>query len=234
MNLQETIQNYQMPEEAKELIRAHKPIGLAGPTGAGKGTLSQYLTQTGEYAPVVSDTTRRPRPLNRGFEVNGVHYWFLDDDEAFRKLQNNEYIEAKLVHGTTVYGTSIESYRRVVVAGRIPILEIDVQGMEEFMSVDSEFSSIMLLAPDFDTWIARLDGRGVMDIEEKIRRLKTAVFEFDKLFTNNRFFPVVNTEVLETYEVIRSNEYRTEGYRQKALEVASALRRATKEFTETY
>lgn len=230
MNLQEAINNYQMPEEAKELIRHHKPIGLAGPTGAGKGTLAQYLTQTGEYSPIVSDTTRAPRPLGRGYEVNGVHYWFLSDDEALEKLQSNKYIEAKLVHGSTVYGTSIEAYRRVVDAGRIPILEIDVQGMEEFMKVDPDFSSIMLLPPDFETWIERLDGRGVMESSEKTRRLSTAIEEFDKLFENERFAPVINTEVLETYEVIRDGSYREEDYRNGALGIARQLTRATREF----
>jgi guanylate kinase len=230
MNLQEAIQNYKMPEEAKDLIRSHKPIGLAGPTGAGKGTLSQYLTQTGEYAPIVSDTTRSPRPLGRGCEVNGVHYWFLSDDEALQKLQSSKYIEAKLVHGTTVYGTSIEAYKRVVDVKRIPILEIDVQGMEEFMRVDPDFISIMLLPPDFKTWIERLDGRGVMDPSEKARRLNTAIFELDKLFGNERFFPVINTEVIDTYEVIRSGSYRNESYRNEAMEIAGQLRQATKEF----
>jgi guanylate kinase len=230
MYLEEIINSYQMPKEAKRLIRAHKPIGLAGPTGAGKGTLAQYLTQTGEYAPIVSDTTRAPRLLGGGYEVNGVHYWFINEDEALEKLRTNKYIEAKLVHGSTVYGTSIEAYKRVVASGRTPILEIDVQGMEEFMQADPEFSSIMLLPPDFDTWIERLDGRGVMDPDEKTRRLNTAIFELDKIFENKRFFPVINTEVVDTYEVIRSGAYLEEPYMSESMDIARRLSRATKAF----
>ncbi len=233
MNLPEAIKTYQMPEEATRLIHEHPPLGLAGPTGAGKGTMAQYLTQTGEYAPIVSDTTRAPRPFGNGYEVNGVHYWFLSESEAVQKLEDDSYIEAKLVHGDTLYGTSIRSYKQVTDSGRTPILEIDVQGMEEFMRVDPEFEAILLLPPSFEIWNHRIDGRGDMTLENKIRRFGTAVIEYGKPFENARFFPVINTEVLDTAEIIRSGAYREESYRAQALAVARELRDATQAFLDS-
>jgi len=228
--LEQAIEQYRMPVEAKELILEHPSLNIAGPTGAGKGTMSQYLTQSGGYTPVVSDTTRKPRPSGNGYEVNGVHYWFIDEPTALAKLANGAFIEAKTVHGDTLYGTTIESYQRVVKAGRTPILEIDVQGMEELMREAPGFEAILLLPPSFEIWEQRIDGRGDMDLDQKIRRFRTALTEFAKPGENRNFYPVINTEVVDTAEVIISGAYRDEAYRAQALALAADLRDATQSF----
>ena len=233
MNLQEAVDAYRMPEEARALISEHRPLGLAGPTGAGKSTLAQYLTQMGHYAPTVSDTTRAPRPFRKGSEVNGVHYWFLTEEQALEKLSQGGYIESKVVHGDTLYGTSITAYKQIVDSGRIPILDIDVQGMEEFMRVDPNFEAIVLLPPSFEVWNERIDARGDMTSENKLRRFKTAVIEYNKPFENRQFYPVVNTEVVEAARIIESGEYRTPEYRTYALGVAAQLREATQQYLAT-
>lgn len=234
MDLSEAVKNYQAPRSARELVAKNPPLGIAGPTGSGKGTVAHFLTQSANYSPTVSDTTRSERKHNDGYEVNGVQYWFISEEEASRKLANGDYIEAKWVHGTTLYGTSLEAYQRVVDAGRIPLLEIDVQGMEDLMEDFPTFEPILLLPPDFETWQQRLDGRGDMDLEQKIRRFGTALIEFTKPFENPRFHPVVNHEVIDTAEVIKSGEYRTAEYRQDALRVAEELRIATQQFLDSH
>jgi len=234
MNLQEAVNTYHIPEEARQLIHAHQPLRLAGPTGAGKSTLAHYLTLRGDYAPVVSDTTRRPRPIGNDDEVNGVHYWFITDQVAIEKLSNSQYVEAKLVHGDTVYGTSIAAYRTVVESGRTPILDIDIQGMEEFMAVDPDFEAILLLPPSFEVWNERIDGRGDMTPENKIRRFQSDLNEYEAVFRNERFYPVINTEVVETAEVIKSKSYKVDDYRQNALAVAQKLINETQTFLDSH
>lgn len=234
MNLQVAIENYHMPETARQLLHDHPSLNIAGPTGAGKGTMAQYLTQTGSYVPVVSDTTRLPRVSSNGYEVNGVHYWFIDAETALKKLENGAFIEAKLVHGDTLYGTTVDSYKRVVESGRTPILEIDVQGMEELMVAAPGFEAVLLLPPSFEVWEQRLDGRGDMTLDEKIRRFKTALVEYSKPIDNTNFFPVINTEVIDTAEIIKSGVYRQESYRQKAIKLAIDLRNATQAFLDSH
>ena len=224
------IQEYQAPARAHEVVSLHPSLNFAGPTGAGKGTLVTYLTQTGDYAPVVSDTTRLPRPHNDGHEVNGVSYWFINEDEAIDKVADHEYIEVKAVHQKTMYGTSIRSYERVVDTGRTPLLEIDVQGMEDLMDRFAEFESVFLLPPSFEIWQKRLDGRGQMQSEEKIQRLKSACAEIKVLIDNPRFLPVVNVEVVETAELIMSGEYRKDTYRASALATAKEILAQTEVF----
>jgi guanylate kinase len=232
--LEQAINQYKMPKDARALLLEHPSLNITGPTGAGKGTMAQHLTQTGNYIPVVSDTTRKPRVFGNGYEVNGVHYWFIDDETALRKLGENAYMEAKLVHGDTLYGTSIASYKRVVDSGRTPILEIDVQGMEAFMEEAPGFESVLLLPPSFEIWEQRIDGRGDMDLDQKIRRFRTAIQEYSKPLENESFFPVINTEVLDTAEIIISGEYRHDAYRQKALALAEELRAATQAFLDSH
>ena len=222
-----------MPKKAQELLLNHPSLNISGPTGAGKGTMAQHLTQTGNYVPVVSDTTRAPRVFGNGYEVNGVHYWFIDAETALEKLDDGAYIEAKLVHGDTLYGTSIDSYERVVASGRTPILEIDVQGMEDLMAAAPGFESILLLPPSFEVWEQRIDGRGDMDHDNKARRFKTALLEYSKPLQNDNFYPVINTEVLETAKIITSGAYKTDSYRTEALALAKELYTATKNYLDS-
>jgi guanylate kinase len=231
--LEDAINTYKMPIEAQQLLLQHPSLNIAGPTGAGKGTMAQHLTQTGQYVPVVSDTTRAPRVFGNGYEVNGVHYWFVDTDTALKKLHDNAYIEAKLVHGDTIYGTSIASYQRVVESGRTPILEIDIQGMEDLMEAAPGFEAILLLPPSFEIWEQRIDGRGDMDEANKVKRFQTALSEYEKPLHNDNFFPVINTEVLDTAEVITSGAYKLPVYRTAALELARELHRATKNYLDS-
>ncbi len=230
----EAINTYQPPEEVIKYVSENPSCNIAGPTGAGKGTFSLYLAQSREFAPVVSDTTRIPRPHNDGLEVNGVQYWFIKEDEAELKVRDGKYIEVKAVHHKTMYGTSFEAYKKVVESGRVPILEIDVQGMEDLMDRYPDFESIFLLPPDFDIWQVRLDGRGDMNLDEKIHRFKTALVEMKKPFENPRFHPVINTEVVETEKIIESGEHKTPEYRARALKVASELLTRTAAFLEEY
>jgi guanylate kinase len=231
-SLEQLVAEYEMPDRAKDLILSHPSLNLAGPSGAGKGTMAQYLSQSGNYTSVISDTTRQPRKTGNGYEVNGVHYWFIDDAIAAKKLHQGAFIEAKLVHGSTLYGTTIDSYERVLAAGRTPILEIDVQGMEALMQTVPGFEAIMLLPPSFEIWEQRIDGRGDMDLAQKIRRFGTAVIEYAKPLENDSFYPVINTEVIETAEIIKSGAYREASYRQEALALAALLQRQTQDFLD--
>ena len=63
---------------------------VTGPSGAGKGTMVQALLErVPRLRLAVSATTRARRPG----EVDGVHYWFLTDEEFDRRLAAGDFLE---------------------------------------------------------------------------------------------------------------------------------------------
>ena len=64
---------------------------MVGPSGAGKGTLINFMTSKfpDKFGFSVSYTTRQPR---QG-EVDGVHYNFVTMDKFKEMIAKNEFIE---------------------------------------------------------------------------------------------------------------------------------------------
>jgi guanylate kinase len=100
------LQNYHVPEQAVELIQSTKIVFLVGVTAAGKDTVIGELLKSGDYHYIVSHTTRSPRYNHGILEQDGLEYHFIDLERIEKMLDNQEFIEAKLVHGN-IYGTSI-------------------------------------------------------------------------------------------------------------------------------
>lgn len=112
---------------------------LAGPTAVGKGTVSQYIRQ--HYPQVclsVSATTRSPRPD----EINGVHYWFVSDEEFDELIAEGKMLEWAEVHGMNKYGTRRDTVERAIAKGRHVLLEIDLQGARQVRQSMPEAASI--------------------------------------------------------------------------------------------
>ena len=103
------------------------PLVIAGCSGAGKGTLIAKLMayDAASFGFSVSHTTRAPRPG----EVDGEHYHFSDVASVKRDIDAGLFIESANVHGN-YYGTSKAAVEAVQAAGKICILDIDVQGVQ--------------------------------------------------------------------------------------------------------
>src|SRR5690606_23117935 len=75
---------------------------LAGPTAVGKGTVAAYIReQHPEIHLSISATTRAPRPG----EIDGVHYFFVSEEEFDRMIAAGELLEHATVHNRFRYGT---------------------------------------------------------------------------------------------------------------------------------
>ena len=75
--LHASVAAYRMPEKAKQLIGSGEVTVLCGVTASGKNTIANYLIKHGNYAHVVSHTTRAPRENHGVLETSGNEYWFL-------------------------------------------------------------------------------------------------------------------------------------------------------------
>jgi guanylate kinase len=98
---------------------------ITGQSGAGKGTLiKRMLEEFPELRLAVSATTRRRRPG----EVEGVHYYFISDDEFDRRLEAGEFLEYHEFPWGQRSGTLYSEITRVNEDGRICVLELETEG----------------------------------------------------------------------------------------------------------
>jgi guanylate kinase len=168
-------------------------IVVSGPSGVGKGTLCRRLMEFyGQRAFLsVSCTTRRIGNA----EADGENYWFIDKQEFETRIAENGFIEYADVFGN-YYGTPRKPVEDALAAGRIVILEIDVQGGLQVKKQYPQAAMIFVLPPRAEDLLVRIEGRQRGEDEQsKKRRLETAMQEVNTARGTYEYF-VVN-DVLE-------------------------------------
>lgn len=144
---------------------------LAGPTAVGKGTVAAEVRRSHPEVWIsVSATTRAPRPG----EENGVHYWFVSDEEFDAMVEQGNLLEWAVVHKAARYGTPRQPVELALASGRPAMLEIDLQGARQVRRTMPDALFVFLKPPSWEELVRRLVGRGTETEEERARRLETA------------------------------------------------------------
>ncbi len=169
--------------------RVGVPIVISAASGTGKTSLCMQLLKTlSGVARSISYTTRPPR----GVEKHGIDYYFIDDDEFDRMVQEGEFIEFAEVHGKR-YGTGISAVQEQLKGGVDVLLDIDVQGGVQIRDKLNGAIMIFLLPPSMDELTRRLQHRATDAPEVVKRRLAQAKDEirqseaYDYLVVNDDF-----------------------------------------------
>lgn len=165
-------------------------VVLAGPTAVGKGSVAAAVRERHPDVWIsVSATTRSPRPG----EQEGVHYFFVSDDEFDGMVERGELLEWAVVHQSARYGTPRGPVEAALAAGRLALLEIDLQGARQVRSTMPDALFVFLKPPSWDELVRRLVGRGTETEAERTRRLETAL---EELAAEREFdVTVVNHEI---------------------------------------
>ena len=165
-------------------------VVLAGPTAVGKGTVAAEVRRTHPEVWIsVSATTRAPRPG----EQDGVHYWFVSDEQFDAMVEGGELLEWAVVHKAARYGTPRGPVDAALAEGRPAMLEIDLQGARQVRESMPGALFVFLKPPSWDELVRRLVGRGTETEEERERRLETAR---EELAAESEFdVSIVNHEV---------------------------------------
>ncbi|MCF6462706.1 guanylate kinase [Clostridium sp. Cult1] len=167
---------------------------ISGPSGCGKGTICKKILERNEKLVFsVSATTRAPR---RG-EIDGVNYFFIDEEKFSKMVENDEFLEYANVHGN-LYGTPKNFVLEQIERGEIVILEIDVQGALQVKESYPEGVFIFLLPPSMSELKNRIKKRGTETDKDIDIRLKNAFEELK--FIDEYDYIVINDEVMEAVE----------------------------------
>lgn len=169
---------------------------ISGPSGSGKGTVSkELLNRNDDIIFSISATTRRPRPN----EIDGVNYFFINEEEYHKKINNNEFLEHAFVHNN-YYGTPKDFVIKEIDKGEIVLLEIDVQGALQVKKNYKNVVFVFLLPPTMAELRNRIIKRGTESEEDIKTRFKNAFQELD--FVGEYDYFVVNDKVENAVEDI--------------------------------
>lgn len=146
---------------------------ISGPSGCGKSTICKRLLESDDVVFSVSATTRTPRPG----EIDGQHYHFLSPESFRKKITEGAFIEHAEVHGN-MYGTLKAPMDEAIAAGKVYLVEIDVQGALQLKALEVDGIYVFVAPPDFEVLRDRLSGRGTETPEVLERRLKKAEDEY--------------------------------------------------------
>ena len=173
-------------------LKTGKIFVFSAASGAGKTTLLNYLSGTvPNLVYSISATTRSPRTG----EQDGIHYFFLSQNEFEQKIAKNQLAEWALVHGN-YYGTPKEFIDRTIASGKHIIMDIDVFGKKKFDTVYPQAIGILVLPPSIAAIRARLEHRHT-DSEEVIA-LRVANAEKEMAFAKDQGkyeYTVVNDDL---------------------------------------
>lgn len=155
---------------------------VSGPAGSGKNTVCERLAA--EYPNItraITMTTRAPREGER----DGEDYYFTNETDFKKRIENGEFYEWATVHGR-YYGTLKNEIIGKLSSGRDVILIIDVQGARmwrEVAQVDVNISkslhSVFIRPQSLGVIEERMKGRGDSASEIE-KRLITARDEFEQ------------------------------------------------------
>ncbi|KPJ02404.1 Peripheral plasma membrane protein CASK [Papilio xuthus] len=158
-----------------------KTIVLLGAHGVGRRHIKNTLIarHPDQYAYPIPHTTRPPRPD----EENGRHYYFVTHEEMMADIAANEYLEYG-THEDAMYGTKLETIRRIHAERRVAILDVEPQALKVLRSAEFAPYVVFVAAPPLNN-VADYDGSLEVLVRESEQLRRTYGHHFDLCIVNN-------------------------------------------------
>ena len=167
-------------------------VVISGPSGVGKTTITHALIERFDAMFSVSATTRPKTDA----DVEGKDYYFLSEEEFEKRLGEGEFLEYAKVFDH-YYGTPRGPVIAARDAGRIVILEIDIQGGLQIRESLADAFMIFILPPSEEDLLERLRLRKRESEEVIMRRFREAQHEMETAKSSNAYNVFIVNDDLE-------------------------------------
>ena len=174
-------------------------IILSSPSGAGKTTLVKKLSELDNFHISISHTTRQPRPN----ETSNKDYFFVNEDEFKRLINNQEFLEYAKVFNN-LYGTTRTPVIDKLNKGKNVLFDIDWQGADQIKNkkLDYKLITFFILPPSKEVLFERLSNRHMKD--KLIADERMNQFGRDVLHWINYDYAVINDDLDKCFLKIKN------------------------------
>uniref|UniRef100_A0A8C6ZW03 Peripheral plasma membrane protein CASK n=1 Tax=Nothoprocta perdicaria TaxID=30464 RepID=A0A8C6ZW03_NOTPE len=132
----------------------------------------------------ISDTTRPPKKD----EENGKNYYFVSHDQMMQDISNNEYLEYGS-HEDAMYGTKLETIRKIHEQGLIAILDVEPQALKVLRTAEFAPFVVFIAAPTITPGINE---------DESLQRLQKESEILQRTYAHYFDLTIINNEIDET------------------------------------
>ncbi|KAM6978956.1 peripheral plasma membrane protein CASK isoform 25-T25 [Tautogolabrus adspersus] len=158
-----------------------KTLVLLGAHGVGRRHIKNTLItkHPDRFAYPIPHTTRPPKKD----EENGKNYFFVSHDQMMQDISNNEYLEYGS-HEDAMYGTRLETIRKIHQQGLISILDVEPQALKVLRTAEFAPYVVFIAAPTITPGINEDESLQRLQKESEILQ-KTYAHYFDQTIINN-------------------------------------------------
>uniref|UniRef100_A0A3P9J6X3 Peripheral plasma membrane protein CASK n=1 Tax=Oryzias latipes TaxID=8090 RepID=A0A3P9J6X3_ORYLA len=163
-----------------------KTLVLLGAHGVGRRHIKNTLItkHPDRFAYPIPHTTRLPKKD----EENGKNYYFVSHDQMMLDISNNEYLEYGS-HEDAMYGTRLETIRKINHQGLVAILDVEPQALKVLRTAEFAPYVVFIAAPTITPGISE---------DESLQRLQKESEILQKTYTHCFDMTIINNEIDET------------------------------------
>ncbi|XP_043988226.1 peripheral plasma membrane protein CASK isoform X10 [Gambusia affinis] len=165
-----------------------KTLVLLGAHGVGRRHIKNTLItkHPDRFAYPIPHTTRPPKKD----EENGKNYYFTSHDQMMQDISNNEYLEYGS-HEDAMYGTRLETIRKIHQQGLVAILDVEPQALKVLRTAEFAPYVIFIAAPTITPGINE---------DESLQRLQKESEILQKTYAHYFDMTIINNEIDETIQ----------------------------------
>ncbi|XP_070831968.1 peripheral plasma membrane protein CASK isoform X9 [Chaetodon trifascialis] len=172
-----------------------KTLVLLGAHGVGRRHIKNTLItkHPDRFAYPIPHTTRLPKKD----EENGKNYYFVSHDQMMQDISNNEYLEYGS-HEDAMYGTQLETIRKIHQQGLIAILDVEPQALKVLRTAEFTPYVVFIAAPTITPGINEMPRWCRTLPDESLQRLQKESEILQKTYAHYFDLTIINNEIDET------------------------------------